>query len=71
MIDDYANMKTDTMNALNTFGYIGMSMMQLNDFGFIQVNGEPDNEINVFQHMFAMTSITKKTSMPVPSRMSC
>ena len=51
MIDDYANMKTDEMNALN-------------DFGFIQVNGEPDNEINVFQHMFAMTSITKKHQCP-------
>lgn len=60
LTDDYANMKTDEMNALNAFGCIGMSLMQLNDFGFIQVNGEPDNEINVFQHMFAMTSITKK-----------
>ena len=71
MIDDYANMKTDTMNTLNTFGYIGMSLMQLNDFSFIQVNDEPDNEINVFQHMFAMVFIMKKTSTPVPSRMSC
>lgn len=60
MIDDYANMKTDTMNTLNAFGYIGMSLMQLNDFSFIQVNDEPDNEINVFQHMFAMVFIMKK-----------
>ena len=59
MTDDYANMKTDEMNALNAFGCIGMSLMQLNVFGFIQVNGEPDNEINVFQHMFAMTCIMK------------
>lgn len=59
MIDDYANMKTDTMNTLNAFGYIGMSLMQLNDFSFIQVNDEPDNEINVFQHMFAMVFIMK------------
>lgn len=58
-LSDYVNMKTDAMNALNAFGYMGMSMMQLNDFGFIQVNGEPDNEINVFQHMFAMTCIMK------------
>lgn len=27
MTDDYANMKTDEMNALNAFGYIGMSLM--------------------------------------------
>lgn len=59
MTDDYANMKTDEMNALNAFDCIGMSLMQLNVFGFIQVNGEPDNEINVFQHMFAMTCIMK------------
>ena len=48
------------MNTLNAFGYIGMSLMQLNDFSFIQVNDEPDNEINVFQHMFAMVFIMKK-----------
>lgn len=63
MTDDYANMKTDTMNTLNAFGYIGMSLMQLNDFGFIQVNGKPDNEINVFQHMFAMICIMKNINV--------